>query len=56
MSQVAPPLSQGVGYGVVIGVGLAFAAGKVVNLRPVRKILNQQRNDGGHQSIEEDTW
>jgi hypothetical protein len=32
MSQVAPPLSQGVGYGIVIGVGLAFAAGKVVNL------------------------
>lgn len=28
MSQVSPPLPQGVGYGVVIGVGLAFAAGQ----------------------------
>ncbi|OKP10710.1 Urea active transporter [Penicillium subrubescens] len=26
MSEISPPLSQGVGYGVVIGVGLAFAA------------------------------
>lgn len=28
MSDISPPLSQGMGYGVVIGVGLAFAAGR----------------------------
>jgi hypothetical protein len=28
MSQISAPLSQGVGYGVVIGIGLTFAAGR----------------------------
>lgn len=31
MSQISAPLSQGVGYGVVIGVGLTFAAGNASN-------------------------
>ncbi|CEJ58670.1 hypothetical protein PMG11_07320 [Penicillium brasilianum] len=44
MSQVAPPLSQGVGYGVVIGVGLAFAAGMMVVTNLLKKTLGEDNS------------
>ena len=37
----APPLSQGTGYGVVLGLGLAFAAGMVLTTY-VLKRYNQE--------------
>ncbi|KAL2816596.1 Sodium:solute symporter family-domain-containing protein [Aspergillus cavernicola] len=37
----APPLSQGVGYGVVIGLGVAFAIGMVLTTRALKKAFGE---------------
>ena len=39
MVAVVPALNQGVGYGVVVGLGIAFALGKVSNGSKHRKTL-----------------
>lgn len=47
MSYIAPPLTQGVGYGVVVGLGLSFAAGKnhcTHQLHVVDTFSNDTRN------------
>ncbi|KAL4780388.1 Sodium:solute symporter family-domain-containing protein [Aspergillus varians] len=36
-----PPLSQGVGYGVVIGLGVAFAIGMVLTTRALKKVFGE---------------
>ncbi|KAJ5789174.1 uncharacterized protein N7518_006185 [Penicillium psychrosexuale] len=47
MSETAspvPPLSQGVGYGVVIGLGVAFAIGMVFTTRALKKVFGEDSN------------
>lgn len=36
---VAPSLDQGVGYGVVLGLGIAFALGMLDSLRALGRVL-----------------
>ncbi|KAL3472385.1 Sodium:solute symporter family-domain-containing protein [Aspergillus californicus] len=37
----APPLSQGVGYGIIIGLGVAFAIGMVLTTRALKKVFGE---------------
>jgi hypothetical protein len=53
--QVPAPLSQGVGYGVVIGVGLAFAAGKANDDILISKSVLIGRHDTCYESAEKDS-
>ncbi|KAF4460306.1 Sodium solute symporter [Fusarium albosuccineum] len=39
--EVAPPLPQGAGYGVVVGLGVAFALGMIWVTRAMKKSLNE---------------
>ncbi|KAL4784199.1 Sodium:solute symporter family-domain-containing protein [Aspergillus varians] len=43
-SQVPPPLPQGAGYGVVVGLGVAFAIGMVWVTRMLKKTFNEDAN------------
>ncbi|KAL3440589.1 Sodium:solute symporter family-domain-containing protein [Aspergillus insuetus] len=41
MSSPPAPLSQGVGYGIVIGLGVAFAIGMVLTTRALKKVFGE---------------
>ncbi|KAL3481699.1 Sodium:solute symporter family-domain-containing protein [Aspergillus californicus] len=43
-SQIPPPLPQGAGYGVVVGLGVAFAIGMVWVTRMLKKTFNEDAN------------
>ncbi|KAL4872519.1 hypothetical protein BDV12DRAFT_210481 [Aspergillus spectabilis] len=43
-SQVSPPLPQGAGYGVVVGLGVAFALGMVWVTRMLKRTFNEDAN------------
>ncbi|KAF4766419.1 hypothetical protein HAV15_010884 [Penicillium sp. str.  len=45
MSDISPPLSQGVGYGVVIGVGLAFAAGMMLVTKALKSTVGEDNSN-----------
>ncbi|CAG8946885.1 unnamed protein product [Penicillium salamii] len=51
MSQITPPLSQSVGYGVVVGLGLSFAAGEFHYIHQLRVIYTDS-NDARDQVVE----
>jgi hypothetical protein len=40
-NSITPPLSQGAGYGVVVGVGLAIALGMVFVTRVLKKTVGE---------------
>lgn len=41
---VPPPLSQGVGYGIVLGVGLAFAVGMTAITHLLKKFTGENNS------------
>ncbi|KAL2819602.1 Sodium:solute symporter family-domain-containing protein [Aspergillus cavernicola] len=43
-SQVPPPLPQGAGYGVVVGLGVTFAIGMVLVTKMLKKTFNEDAN------------
>ncbi|KAJ0423270.1 Sodium:solute symporter family-domain-containing protein [Aspergillus carlsbadensis] len=43
-SQVPPPLPQGAGYGVVVGLGVAFAIGMVWVTKMLKRTFNEDAN------------
>ncbi|KAI3180316.1 hypothetical protein DTO046C5_1552 [Penicillium roqueforti] len=45
MSDISPPLSQGVGYGVVIGVGLSFAAGMIFVTKALKSTVGEDNSN-----------
>ncbi|KAJ5094411.1 hypothetical protein N7456_010272 [Penicillium angulare] len=45
MSAIAPPLSEGVGYGVVIGVGFAFATGMILMTKVLKKTVGEDNTN-----------
>ncbi|CAI7675314.1 unnamed protein product [Penicillium manginii] len=45
MSQISAPLSQGVGYGVVIGIGLTFAAGMILITKALKKTVGEDNSN-----------
>lgn len=41
--QISPPLSQGVGYGIIVGVGAAFALGMSYISWYLAKYMNEKQ-------------
>lgn len=41
VTTVVPPLSQAVGYGVVVGIGALFAVGMIGLTRALKKYLHE---------------
>ncbi|OQE41270.1 hypothetical protein PENCOP_c005G04750 [Penicillium coprophilum] len=44
MSEISPPLSQKVGYGVVVGLGLSFAAGMILVTRALKRTIGEDNS------------
>ena len=45
VTSAIPPLSQGTGYGVILGVGAAFALGMISLTRALKKHLHEDVRD-----------
>lgn len=54
ISTVPPPLSQAVGYVVVVVIGVIIALGKTVDISPSSSKLITRSDDAHHKGVEED--